>query len=238
MAAKSPIEWTESTWNPWHGCLKVSPGCKHCYMYRDKARYGQDPKSVVRSKTTFNEPLKWTQPQIIFTCSWSDFFIHDADEWRDEAWDIIRQTPQHTYQILTKRPERILKCLPNDWSEGYENVWLGVSIENQDYLWRKDALLQVPAYIRFISAEPLLGAIDFDSLDGIAWVITGGESGPKARPLSLDWVRSIRDQCKAARVSFFHKQNGGKSRLEGSWGGRQLDGRTWDEIPLRQAMTS
>lgn len=200
-------------------------------MYRDKLRYGQDPKAIVRSKTTFEEPLKWNQPRVIFTCSWSDFFIEAADVWRNEAWDIINRTPWHTYQILTKRPERIVKCLPDNWNGGYENVWLGVSIESQEYIWRKEVLLEVPAHVRFISAEPLLGPIEFESLEGISWVITGGESGPMARPMSLDWVRSIRDKCKASHVAFFHKQNGGRSRLEGSWGGRLLDGKTWDEFP-------
>ena len=112
MGANSTIEWTEGTWNPWHGCLKVSPGCAHCYMYRDKRRYGQNPTAVVRSKTAFDAPLKWKEPKTIFTCSWSDFFIAEADAWRKDAWEVIRRSPQHTYQILTKRPERISGHLP------------------------------------------------------------------------------------------------------------------------------
>ena len=238
MAKSSLIEWTDGTWNPWHGCIKVSPGCKQCYMYRDKARYGQDPKQVVRSRTTFYEPLRWKEPRLVFTCSWSDWFIEDADQWRDEAWELIRSTPQHTYQLLTKRIERVDDHLPEDWGEGYPNVWLGVSIESQDYVWRKELLQQVPSRVRFISAEPLLGPIHFGSLRGIGWVITGGESGPKARPLSLDWVRSIREQCRETRVPFFHKQHGGTSRLEGTWGGRLLDGRTWDEFPVMRSLAT
>lgn len=233
MAATSSIEWTEATWNPWHGCVKVSPGCKNCYMYRDKQRYGQDPKQIARSKTTFYDPLKWTRPSLVFTCSWSDWFIEDADEWRDEAWSIIRRTPYHTYQILTKRPERISASLPDDWGKGWHNVWLGVSIENQDYIYRKQVLCALPARTRFISAEPLLGPLDLGLMDGIHWVITGGESGPKARPMNLDWARSIRNQCERAGVLFFHKQNGGATRVGGTWGGRLLDGRTWDAIPQR-----
>ena len=232
MASESSIEWTEATWNPWHGCIKVSPGCKNCYMYRDKKRYGQNPKAILRSKTTFFDPLKWIESKIIFTCSWSDFFLEEADDWRHEAWEIIRSTPHHTYQILTKRPERIVKLLPEDWRDGWPHVWLGVSIEKQDYVNRKDLLLSVPAKTRFISAEPLLGPIDLGALKGIHWVITGGESGPNARKLDLDWVRSIRDQCDSQRISFFHKQNGGKSKVGGAWGGRILDGKTWDEMPL------
>ncbi|MCZ2442949.1 MAG: phage Gp37/Gp68 family protein [Flavobacteriales bacterium] len=237
MGSNSGIEWTQSTWNPWHGCLKVSPGCKNCYMYRDKSRYGQDPRKIIRSKTTFEDPLRWNESRMIFTCSWSDFFIKAADAWRNEAWDIISRTPQHTYQILTKRAERIAQCLPADWGSGYENVWLGVSIENQDYMWRKELLLKVSSHVRFISAEPLLGPIEFESLEGISWVITGGESGPKARPMSLDWVRTVRDKCKASDVAFFHKQNGGKSRIEGAWGGRLLDGKIWDELPYSHSLS-
>ena len=233
MAETSSIEWTNATWNPWHGCIKVSPGCKNCYMYRDKKRYGQNPKQIVRSKTTFSAPLDWNQPRLIFTCSWSDWFIEEADEWRDEAWSVIRATPYHTYQILTKRPDRILGHLPTDWGVGWHNVWLGVSIESQDYIDRKQTLCEAPAQVRFISAEPLLGPLDLGALDRIHWVITGGESGPKARPMDMDWVRSIRYQCQRAQVPYFHKQNGGTTRLNGTWGGRLVDGRTWDALPLR-----
>ena len=231
MAANSKIEWTQSTWNPWHGCIKVSPGCKNCYMYRDKNRYGQDPKQVSRSKTTFNDPLKWEEPRLVFTCSWSDWFIDEADGWRDDAWNVIRQAPQHTFQILTKRPERILDHLPRDWGNGWAHVWLGVSIESQKYVTRLDLLRQVPARVRFISAEPLIAPIAFGSLKKIDWVITGGESGPKARPMDMDWVRSIRDKCKREGIAFFHKQNGGTTIVDGAWGGRKVDGRTWDAMP-------
>ena len=231
MGKTSRIEWTQATWNPWHGCVKVSPGCTHCYMYRAKRRYGQTPNVIVRSKTTFSAPLKWAAPTLIFACSWSDWFIEQADQWRDEAWNIIRCTPHHTYQILTKRPERIRNHLPDDWGDGWLNVWLGVSIENQNYVNRKSILHGVPAHVRFISAEPLIGPLSLGDLDGIHWVITGGESGAQARPMNPVWVHSIRDQCVAAEVAFFHKQNGGAKRRGGVWGGRLLDGRTWDEMP-------
>jgi protein gp37 len=231
MAEKSKIEWTQATWNPWHGCTKISPGCKNCYMFRDKYRYGQDPNKIQRSRTTFHDPIKWTVPALIFTCSWSDWFIENADEWRSEAWDIIKQTPHHSYQILTKRPERIVENLPLDWGEGWPNVCLGVSIENQKYVYRKDLLRSIPSAIRFISAEPLLGPLELGELEGIHWVITGGESGPKARKMDYAWVRSIRQQCARSRVAFFHKQNGGNRKIDGAWGGRTLDGRTWNEMP-------
>lgn len=231
MAEESLIEWTDATWNPWHGCIKVSPGCKNCYMYRGKERWGRNPRAVVRSRTTFADPLRWSAPRLIFACSWSDWFIKEADPWRAEAWNIIRKTPHHTYQILTKRPERIAHSLPSDWGKGWPNVWLGVSIENQNYVFRKDMLCQIPSSIRFISAEPLLGPIDFGPLDGIHWIITGGESGPNARLMHPDWARSIRIQCKAGKIAYFHKQNGGTKMVSGTWGGRMLDGKTWDAIP-------
>lgn len=213
MGEKSAIQWTENTWNPWHGCTKVSEGCKYCYMYRDKERYGQDPTTVMRSKTNFNAPLKWKDPTLIFTCSWSDWFIEDADEWRKEAWEIIKKTPQHTYQILTKRPERILQCLPDDWGEGYPNVWLGVSVENQKAVKRVGELVKVPAIVRFISAEPLLELVDLDLLDSIHWVIVGGESGNstgkyKFRKCSLGMIAYILMQCQDSNVPVFIKQLG------------------------------
>jgi protein gp37 len=229
MGRLSQIEWTEATWNPWHGCRKVSPGCAHCYMYRDKIRYGQDPSSVVRGKTTFELPLKWKDSRLIFTCSWSDFFIEEADQWRKAAWDIIRSTAHHTYQILTKRPERIGNHLPNDWP--LPNVWLGVSVENPHFYWRIAVLREIPAFVRFLSLEPLLAAMPDLPLDGISWVIVGGESGPKCRPMKSEWVCEIRDRCRDAGVPFFFKQWGGKRKHVT---GRRLEGRIWDEMPRSQ----
>ena len=196
--------------------------------------YGQDPMVVVRSKTTFNAPLKWKEPKLIFTCSWSDFFIEEADPWRDTAWNIIKRTPQHTYQILTKRPYRILETLPADWGKGWSNVWLGVSVENQESAnLRIPWLVRVPATVRFLSCEPLLGPIElwFGLANEIQWIITGGESGPKARLMKPEWANAIRMQCHNANIPFFHKQNGGTKRIDGTWGGRMLDGSTWDGMP-------
>lgn len=160
MADATGISWTDATYNPWRGCTKVSPGCAHCYMFRDQLRYGNDPEAIVRAApATFNSPLKWKEPKLVFTCSWSDFFHEAADEWRGDAWDIIRRCPQHTFQILTKRPELVADRLPDDWGDGYPNVWLGVSIENARMTWRADVLREIPAALRFISAEPLLGSL-------------------------------------------------------------------------------
>jgi len=207
-------------------------------MYSDKERFGQDPFTVVRSKSCFRDPLKWKSGRV-FTCSWSDFFIEQADAWRDEAWDIIRHTPHLTYQILTKRPGRIADHLPKDWGEGWPHVWLGVSVESQKYAdERIPVLVKVPAKIRFLSIEPLLESISLrwmavfgkpyaaqrkdsdrtNHLDGLRkldWVIVGGESGPNRRPFSAEWAIKLRDECKEAGTKFFMKQMGGRTPAEG-----------------------
>ena len=214
----SKIQWTDSTVNFWMGCSKVSDGCKFCYMERIMGT--RSSRRVVRnSASMFEKALKW-EGQKIFTCSMSDFFIEEADEWRADAWDVIRRTPQHSWQILTKRPERILECLPADWGEGWKNVWLGTSIENQDYLHRATTLANVPAYIRFISAEPLLGEIDFKKvghgkavLEKFHWCIIGGESGYETGPYRYreckqEWMEKIVDDLRGSQVKVFVKQMG------------------------------
>lgn len=256
MSEQSAIEWTEATWNPWTGCTHVSEGCDNCYMFTLKKRWGQNPEVVARSKTTFRDPLKWKQPKLIFTCSMSDFFHVDADAWRDEAWEIIRKTPHHTYQILTKRPGRIARHLPADWGEGYANVWLGTSLENQDVLHRAWQLAEIPARIRFISAEPLLGPLyltdeylthrigassyPFKGLNRehrtrlihfFQWVIVGGESGPRARPMDIMWARELRDECSQYGVAFFLKQLGGNPDKRGH-AKALLDGERFTEMPV------
>jgi protein gp37 len=211
----SAIEWTDATWNPWMGCEKVSPGCAHCYMYREQRQYGHDPSALRRSKTKFHEPLRWHEPRLVFTCSWSDWFHPGADTWRDEAWGIVQATSHLTYQILTKRPELVEERLPADWGDGYDNVWLGVSVENSRFTWRAEILKGLPAAVRFVSAEPLLGSL-FSvggrrrplELDGIDWLIVGGESGPGARPMSLEWARELSEACAVSRTPFFMKQLG------------------------------
>ena len=177
-------------------------------MYTAMQRYGKDPAHVRRSKATFADPLSWQEGRRIFTCSWSDFFIAEADAWRPEAWDIIRATPQHTYMILTKRPSRIRRCLPADWGEGWPHVWLGVSGGDPSWLTRRLPLLRrIPAVVRFLSIEPLLAPIETLDLSGIGWVIVGGESGPRRRPMLHRWVWPLRDACAAADVAFFFKQS-------------------------------
>lgn len=211
MGAKTEISWTDATWNPWHGCHKVSAGCKNCYMFSDKARYGQDPNKVVRSKTKFQEPVKWLKGRRIFTCSWSDWFIEEADEWRDEAYTVIHLSGQHTYQILTKRIERASGRIP---LPVLPNLWLGVSCENQTAAdVRIPYLLKTPAAVKFISYEPALEYVDFSGwfqAGKIDWLIFGGESGPGARACNVDWAYRVRRQCQDAGVAFFMKQEGAK----------------------------
>ncbi len=228
MANKSAIQWTDATWNIARGCTKVDEDCKYCYMYRDSmngTRY--QPLNVVKTKTVFDLPLKLKQPSKIFTCSLTDFFHEDIDEYREEAWEIIRQCPQHTFQILTKRPERILQCLPGDWGQGYNNVWLGASIGSENGMVRGKLLSVIPCKIKFLSLEPLHGPIslkqstinieilneDFYILPAFDWVIVGGESGNengkyKYRPCQLQWIEQIINDCKESRIPVFVKQLG------------------------------
>jgi len=217
VGKNSLIQWTYHTYNPWQGCLKVSPGCDNCYMYRDKIRYGQDPEKVVRSKPpTFNKPLKWNREaeaagrvDLVFVASWADFFAREADGWRDEAWAIIRQCKNLVFQILTKRHARIERCLPPDWGEGYENVWLGVSAENAEWWNRRVPILsRIPARVRFVSYEPALGPITGCSAAGIDWVIIGGESGHDARPFVVGWALEAFDICRRDGAAPFLKQLG------------------------------
>lgn len=230
VGSNSAIEWTKHTWNPWVGCFKVSPGCKNCYMYREQNRYGNDPKEIRRTKpATFNKPLKWANkdPGLIFTSSWTDFFLPEADpQWRADAWDLIRNTPQNTYQILTKRIENVPDMLPGDWGKGWPHVWLGVSVENQEMAdLRIPQLIRIPAKLRFLSMEPLIESVHLhmawlnynctipgdDTLwDGIDWVIVGGESGlaAHARPMHPHWVQKIQRACDLYELPFFFKQWG------------------------------
>lgn len=243
MGEGSAIEWTTHTWNPWQGCEHVSPGCDHCYMFAEKRRYGQDPETPVRSKPpTFNKPLRWQReaaaakaldPQapspLVFTCSWSDWFIRDADPWREEAWAIVKACPDLIFQILTKRHGRMGGYLPDDWGSGYPNVWLGVSAEDAEWWARRVyTLSQTPAAVRFVSYEPALGPVPNAHLGGIHWVIAGSESGGGARPADIDWYRSMRDQCVAADVRFFYKQH---ARDGVKFSTPLLDGRRWMEWP-------
>ncbi len=215
MGDQTAIQWTNRTWNPWRGCTKISPGCAKCYMFTEQTRYGQDPSVVLRTKT-WKDPLKWNRSaaergvrELVFTCSWSDWFHEDADQWREEAWGVIRSCPNLIFQILTKRPERIAGHLPRDWFDGYSNVWLGVSVENRKHgLPRIDLLRDIPARIRFLSIEPLLEDLGEIVLSGIHWVIIGGESGPGARECHTEWIAGALCDAKLFGVPVFVKQFG------------------------------
>lgn len=234
MASNSQIEWTESTWNPVTGCTKVSPGCAHCYAERMAKRLkamGQ-PNYVNGFAVALHEhalelPLRWRKPQTIFVNSMSDLFHEKVPtDFILKVFDVMCRADWHCFQILTKRSARLRELAPRlDWPA---HVWMGVSVETQDYVCRIDDLRQVPAAVRFLSLEPLLGPLTHLDLDGIDWVIVGGESGPGARPMMECWVRDVRDQCRDARVPFFFKQWGGVNKKKQ---GRLLDGRTWDEMP-------
>lgn len=242
MGENTKIEWTDNTWNPWYGCHKISKGCKNCYMFRDMQRTAFNPNIVTKAKSlTFNKPLKWKEPVMVFTCSWSDFWIEEADGWRMDAFKIIEATPHLTYQILTKRPERI-----NSWLKVHNyklppNIWLGISAENQKQFNERiqELYFGISDCFKFLSLEPLLENIDLTvglKYDlKINWIITGGESGAKnkIRKSELDWFRSIRDQCKEFGISYFHKQHGGSTKTNGIWGGRELDGNIYSEIPTQ-----
>ena len=234
MAINSSIEWTESTWNPVTGCTKISPGCKHCYAERMAfrlQRMGQ-PNYANGFKLTIHEqalylPLQWKKPQTIFVNSMSDLFHKDVPvEFMQSVFEVMGRAHWHRFQILTKRSERLLKLSPSLlWKP---NIWMGVSVEDQQYTSRIDDLQNIGAQIKFLSLEPLLGPLRKLNLKEIDWVIVGGESGPGARPMDEAWVLDIRDQCLRAKVPFFFKQWGGVNKKKA---GRQLEGKTWDQMP-------
>ncbi|MDD5326278.1 MAG: phage Gp37/Gp68 family protein [Phycisphaerae bacterium] len=233
---KSKIEWTESTWNPVTGCTKISTGCKNCYAERMAKRLQAMGQPNYRNgfKPTCHPhvldlPLHWKKPQMIFVNSMSDLFHKQVPkDFVLKIFEIMNKAPQHTFQILTKRAtslEKLSSSLP--WSE---NIWMGVTVENSDYKERIDCLRRTVAYVKFLSLEPLLDNVGVLNLEGIDWVIVGGESGPKARPIKASWVRDIQEQCKEQNVSFFFKQWGGINKKKT---GRLLDGQTWDELPKK-----
>jgi protein gp37 len=240
--AESAIEWTEVTWNPSTGCDRTSPGCDHCYaltlakrlraMGQAKYQADGDPRTsgpgfgLTLHRDVLDAPRHWNRPRVVFVNSMSDLFHDDVPvDFIRDVFAVMEETPQHQYQVLTKRSKRLARLADDlPWPP---NVWMGVSVESQRYAFRLDHLRDVPAAIRFVSAEPLLEHVALD-LGGIDWLIVGGESGPGARPMQPEWVRSLRDASTSAGVSFFFKQWGGRTP---NAGGRLLDGRTWDEMP-------
>ncbi len=243
MSAKSEIEWTDATWNPVRGCTKISPGCAHCYAETFAERFRGVPGHpyeqgfdlrLVPEKLA--EPLRWAAPKMIFVNSMSDLFHEGVpDSYIERVVRVMRRADWHTYQVLTKRAERMRDLLQTQLSFAAElpHIWWGVSVENRAHgLERIDVLRQAPASMRFLSVEPLLEDLGEINLGGIGWMIVGGESGAGARPVEKSWVVNLREQCRAANVPFFFKQWGGVRK---SAAGRALDGQTYDEIPHRRA---
>ena len=246
MADHSAIEWTEATWNPTTGCDRISAGCDNCYALTlakrlkamGSAKYQNDGHPVTSGPgfdVTIHEdaldiPRRWREPRTVFVNSMSDLFHARVPlGYVRQVFEVMAATPRHTYQVLTKRASRLAKLAPQlDWPA---NVWMGVSVESETELNRIDYLRAVPAAVRFISAEPLLGPLGGINLDDIHWLIAGGESGQGARPMDAAWVRHLRDACAASGTAFFFKQWGGRTPKAG---GRLLDGRTWDEMPSRE----
>jgi protein gp37 len=245
--ARSAIEWTEATWNPTTGCDQTSPGCDNCYaltlakrlkaMGQPKYQNDGNPRTsgpgfaLTVHENALNIPRRWSSPKTVFVNSMSDLFHPDVPfPFIVKVFDVMRETPQHQYQVLTKRSRRLAAvAIDLEWPP---NVWMGVSVESQKYAFRVDHLRQVNASIRFVSAEPLLGAVELD-LAGIDWVIVGGESGHRARPVQHAWVAAIRDQCLSSGTAFFFKQWGGKTPKHG---GRLLDERIWSEYPTQRVV--
>ena len=239
--AKSDIEWTESTWNPLTGCTKISPGCKNCYaermskrlkaMNQDKYKNGF---SLTQHPHVLNDPISWKKPQIIFVNSMSDLFHKDVPlRFIKDVFEVMKKAYWHQFQILTKRAERLAELSPE--LEWVDNIWMGVSVENDDYKFRIEYLRNTEAKIKFLSLEPLIGPIHNMDLSNIDWVIAGGESGPKSRPIKEEWVLNIRDQCLASETPFFFKQWGGVNKKRT---GRELQGQYWNQMPVGGASLS
>lgn len=234
MASNSSIEWTESTWNPVTGCTKISSGCKNCYAERMAKRLqamGQqnyvEGFSLKTHDHVLSVPLGWRKPQMIFVNSMSDLFHRSVKKsFIKKVFSVMKLADWHTFQVLTKRAERLAKIGKDlSWED---NIWMGVSVENKDYKDRIDCLRETKAKVKFISFEPLIGSVGELNLKNIDWVIVGGESGPKSRNISHEWVSDIRDQCFEQKVPFFFKQWGGVNKKKS---GRLLDGKVWSEMP-------
>lgn len=234
MGKNTKIEWTETTWNPVTGCVKISPGCVNCYAERmshrlhlmGSARYKNGFKVTMHDEVV-ETPLRWKKPQQIFVNSMSDLFLKDVPlSFIQKVFNVMSRGDWHNYQVLTKRAERLLEL--NRELAWEPNIWMGVTVENRDYVHRIDCLRNTGALVKFLSIEPLLGPIPNLNLTGIDWVIVGGESGPGARPMDPTWVLNIRDHCLQAGVPFFFKQWGGVQKKKA---GRELEGRIWDQMP-------
>ena len=251
MAENSGIEWTHHTFNPWIGCTKVSPACDHCYAEAWDKRFGGErwgPHAPRKRTKTWGNPVKWQKRAEaegtryrVFCASLADVFDNHRSidvSWRRELWALIRDTPDLDWLLLTKRPQNIWRYLPNTWGEGWQNVWLGTTAENQEEWDRRwPHLARVPARVRFFSCEPLLGPIEMRGSGNLHWMITGGESGAHYRPAEADWFRSLRDQCAELGIPFLFKQWEGRNQKEIKAKGRELDGVVHDGYPASLVVT-
>jgi protein gp37 len=247
--ADSNIEWTDATWNPVAGCTVISPGCSNCYAMRMAARLEAmgmaKYKSLTRisgsravwtgstrvDRASLHAPLAWSKPRMVFVNSMSDLFHENVSvDFIRDVWNVMRLAPHHTFQILTKRTDRMAKL--SDSLPLLPNVWLGTSVENADFLWRLDALRRTRSLIRFVSFEPLLGSVQEADLAEIDWAIVGGESGPRARPMETFWVQEIHAACQKSGTAFFFKQWGGRNKKKS---GREFYGQTWDDFPTKHS---
>ncbi|MCL4533352.1 MAG: phage Gp37/Gp68 family protein [Deltaproteobacteria bacterium] len=237
MAENSKIEWTESTWNPVTGCTKISDGCANCYAEKLALRLkemGQKKYSngfnITLHPETINEPLKWKKPRMVFVCSMSDLFHKDIpSDFILKVFKTMNNAGRHIFQVLTKRPQRLLEIRNEiNWTD---NIWIGTTVESEKYAYRIKYIKDIPARVKFLSLEPLLSSVGNISLDGIDWVIVGGESGPVSRPVRKEWITDIKDRCEDNGIPFFFKQWGGVNRKKA---GKELDGRTFTEIPVKQ----
>jgi protein gp37 len=236
VSDKSAIEWTEATWNPVTGCTKVSPGCDNCYAETFAERWRGIPGHAYENgfdltlrPERLEQPLRWRRPRMIFVNSMSDLFHERVPlTFIKRVFETMAAADRHTFQVLTKRPGRMTSVLEQIQPAPLPNVWLGTSIELDKFAWRVNHVRRTPAAVRFLSCEPLLGPLPSLKLDGIDWVIVGGESGAHARPMDPQWAANLRDRCIEEGVAFFFKQWGGRTAKSG---GRELDGRTWDEMP-------
>lgn len=253
MAENSKIEWCDHTFNPWIGCTKVSPACDRCYaeMWDSRFNGARWGPHAVRTRTrpgSWNKPRRWNanhesfcvkhgRRQRVFCASLADIFDNHKSiqpEWRDDLWKLIRETPNLDWQLLTKRPQNIARFLPEDWGDGYDNVWLGTTAENEvEFVKRTWCMKDIPAVVRFLSCEPLLGSVPLwpGTFLFFHWVIAGGESGPNFREMNIDHARALRDQCVEQGIPFFFKQYSGATTKAIKAMGRELDGKVWNEFP-------
>jgi protein gp37 len=242
MAATTQIEWTDATWNPVTGCTKISPGCDNCYAARFSERFRGVPGHPFESgfdlhlrSERLEQPLRWKHSKKIFVNSMSDLFHKEIPfDFIDRVFGTMEQAPWHTFQVLTKRSSRLRSYVNRRYPDRLapQHIWLGTSVEDGTKKSRIRHIQETNASVRFLSVEPLIGPIGDLDLNGVHWVIVGGESGPRARPMLPEWAQGVRDQCRVARVPFFFKQWGGKTPKAG---GRLLDGREWNQLPVRSA---